>query len=90
MSFSVKPITPEEGVRLRDFLSAFGRDRLLELVRSGRPAPLDREELISTSAEAVSRIAAFHAGYDEAVTHFFSLAAARRAVNDESAHADMT
>lgn len=87
---AIKPITLEEGVKLRDFLSSFGRDRLNELLYSGRPENLSRAELLEHSDEAISKIASMHSGYDSAIDFFFSLAAPRKPASMDSGHADMT
>jgi hypothetical protein len=90
MSNSIKPITSEEGVILRDFLKSFGRDRINELLYAGRPESLTRDELMKNDAESISRAASMHAGYDAAVEHFFNLSSVRPRPDNSSGHEDMT
>jgi len=89
MSLS-KPLAPEEGVIIRDFIAKIGRDRIKELLVSGRPDSVTRQEIMSQDADSIARLASMHAGFDTAVEYFFELASVRRDYQIPSGHESMT
>jgi len=84
------PLSPEEGVAFRDFLSKIKQDRFRTLMREGVPAPITAEDILKADANGIARIAAMNAGFEAAVDYFFTLAQTKRQVTIDSGHQDMS
>lgn len=82
--------SPEDATSLREFFRRVPRERISEMMRSLCPAVVDAETVLKNDAEAVARVAAMRAGWDDYERSFFALADVQRRETPNPEYRDMT
>lgn len=82
--------SPEDSTSLREFFRRVPRERIAEVMRAACPAVVDAETVLKNDAEAVARVAAMRAGWDDYERTFFALADVQRRESINPEYRDMT
>ena len=82
--------SPEDSTSLREFFRRVPRERIAEVMRDACPAVVDAETVLKNDAEAVARVAAMRAGWDDYERTFFALADVQRREQINPEYRDMT
>jgi hypothetical protein len=84
------PWSSEDSTSLREFFRRVPRERIAEVMRDMCPAVVDAETVLKNDAEAVARVAAMRAGWDDYEKNFFALADVQRREQVNPEYRDMT
>lgn len=82
--------TTEDATALREFLRRVPREKIAAVMHAACPAIVDADIILKNDAEAVSRVAAMRAGWDEYESRFFALSEPKKLDSSDSGYKDMT
>ena len=82
--------TSEDSTAFREFLRRVPREKIVAVMRSACPAVVDAEMILKNGADAVSRVAAMRAGWDDYEAKLFILAEPKKSDSSDSGFRDMT
>lgn len=80
----------EDATALREFFRRVPREHIAGVLRLACPAVVDADVVLKNNAEAVARVAAMRAGWDEYERSFFALADVQRRDTSNPEYRDMT
>lgn len=80
----------EDATAFREFLRRVPREKIAAVMHAACPAIVDTDTILKNDAEAVSRVAAMRAGWDEYEARLFALSEPKKSESSDSGYRDMT
>jgi hypothetical protein len=82
--------SPEDSTAFREFLRRVPREKIVSVMQTMCPAIVDTDTILKNGADAVARVAAMRAGWDEYESRLFALAEPKKQDPSDSGYRDMT